>query len=159
MDLIYAPVNLTQDIKTCIKFRKDTWNVSYGSVANFSKEETINWFNHLKAESPNGFLHVWYNEKIIGQLEFKFIGENTSEVKMGYVYLFYLSPEYRGTGLGQKIHDYTLELLANNDCGGAMLRYIPGNATAEKFYIKNGWSKSGNINPKRGQLMNKYFNE
>jgi GNAT superfamily N-acetyltransferase len=159
MDLIYTPVNLIQDIETCIKFRKDTWNVSYGSEDNFSEEETINWFNHLKSENPNSFLHVWCNEKIIGQLEFKLTGENTSEIKMGYVYLFYLSPEYRYMGLGQKIHDYALGVLANSDCGGAMLRYIPGNTRAEKFYIKNGWSKSGSVNTKRGQLMIKHFGE
>ena len=89
MNLIYAPVNLTQDIETCIKFRKDAWNVSYGSLANFSKKEMINWFNHLKAESPHGFLHVWHNEQIIGQLEFKFISENASEVKVGIIFPCY----------------------------------------------------------------------
>ena len=159
MDLNYTPVNLTQELDTCLKFRKSAWDVSFGSSDDFSEEDTINWFNKLAVKSPSGFFLVRYKEEIIGQVELKFSGGSPNEPNIGYVYLFYLIPEYRGSGVGQRIHDYTLDLLVKNGCQGAMLRYIPGNARAEKFYLRNGWFKSGDVDLKRGQLMHKKFSD
>ena len=73
------------------------------------------------------------------------MGETSNGMTMGYVNLFYLSPKYRGYGLGRKIYDYTLGLLAQSGYKGATFRYVPGNTQAEEFYIKNGWYKSGAV--------------
>ena len=112
--------------------------MSHGSEENFSEEETIKWFHRISTNNPDSFLHIWKDKQIIGQLEFKPRIETSDGKTAGYINLFYLIPEFRCSGLGQKIHDYVLEQLSKDGCQGAMLRYIPGNTRAERFYIRNG---------------------
>ncbi|MGF1770299.1 GNAT family N-acetyltransferase [Enterovibrio makurazakiensis] len=157
MDVVFTPVDLESSVSTCIAFRKDAWIISHGTEEGFSKEEAVRWFRSIKEESPFGFLHIWYEGIVVGQLEFMSNIKTSDNQKAGYVNLFYLTPEYRGIGLGQIIHDYVINELIKAKCIGAMLRYIPGNARAENFYLKNGWYKSGDAEPKRGQLMRKDF--
>ena len=157
MDLTFLPVNIKNDLDTCIRFRKDAWVVSFGSEQGFSEEEAVQWFHSLSEKNPDGFLHVWHDQEIIGQLEFRSNIVTSDGQKAGYANLFYLAPDYRGKGLGQVIHDYVIERFKNDQCVGAMLRYIPGNDRAENFYTLNGWYLSGKPELKRGQLMRKDF--
>ncbi|WP_394208806.1 GNAT family N-acetyltransferase [Enterovibrio calviensis] len=159
MDIVFIPVNLERDLSTCVTFRRDAWIVSHGSDKGFSEDDAIRWFYSLSEESPDGFFHIWHEKKIIGQLEFKSGIETSDNQKAGYVNLFYLAPAYRGKGLGQVIHSYVVDKLIEDQCVGAMLRYIPGNFQAERFYLKNGWYKSADADQNRGQPMRKDFNE
>ncbi|WP_434341602.1 GNAT family N-acetyltransferase [Motilimonas cestriensis] len=65
--------------------------------------------------------------------------------------MFYLTPEWRGLGIGQKIHDFVMAELAKQGCVQAQLRYIPGNTLAELFYARNHWKNCGEPG-ERGQL-------
>ncbi|WP_161787420.1 GNAT family N-acetyltransferase [Endozoicomonas numazuensis] len=138
-----------------MQFRKDAWQVSHGHLEGFSASETREWFQFLAEKAPEGFLMVLYQGEIIGQLEFRSRLQADSGKIEGYINLFYLVPHWRGKGMGQKLHDYTLSQLANNSCTQAFLRYIPGNHRAEAFYLKNGWAKEGEPTEQRGQLMKK----
>ncbi|OEE58591.1 GNAT family N-acetyltransferase [Enterovibrio norvegicus FF-454] len=152
MDAHFRPVDLDNDLDKCITFRRDTWLVSYGTTDGFCANDAIKWFHHLSQNNPSGFIHIWFNGSIVGQLEFKSDIDSDDEKRAGYVNLFYLKQEYRGSGLGQIAHDYVVEKLFKNRCHKAMLRVIPGNLRAEAFYVKNGWYREGDAS-ERGQLM------
>ena len=71
MPIQYIPVNLAEDLAICLQFRKDAWLASYGTMVGFSEEETTQWFHDISGSDSHYFLHVWYQQHIIGQLEFK----------------------------------------------------------------------------------------
>ena len=49
---------------------------------------------------PDGYVHLWYRDKIIGQVEMQIL----EEPRIGYVNLFYLIAEMRGTGAATTLH-------------------------------------------------------
>jgi GNAT superfamily N-acetyltransferase len=153
MDLSYRSVNLAEDLERCLAFRRDAWQVSFGSMNGYCDDDTQSWFEHLAEEYPNQFLHVFSQQNCIGQLEFRFGLTSKDGRAMGYINLFYLTPDMRGSGAGQAMHDEVMCRLRQAGCEIAMLRVIPGNGRAERFYHKNGWSARGEVDAKRGQLM------
>ncbi len=150
--LRFVQVDLDAHLATCLRFRKDAYVVSFGHDKGYCEAETTKWFEHLSKHNPNGFLHVMMDNEIIGQLEFKAGLEQEGGGTSGYVNLFYLTPEWRGTGVGQQLHDFVIDELTKQGCTQAHLRYIPGNMIAERFYAKNDWTKSGEPS-ERGQLL------
>ncbi|MGI9278040.1 MAG: GNAT family N-acetyltransferase [Endozoicomonas sp.] len=153
MSFSVQPVNLKKDLKRCIRFRRDAWQISHGNLEDFCEAETKDWFQFLAEKYPEGFLMILHQDEIIGQLEFRSRIHDSTGEREGYINLFYLVPQWRGKGMGQKIHDYTLKIFSDTGCTRAFLRYIPGNDRAEAFYMKNGWIKEGKSEGKRGQLM------
>lgn len=147
------PVDLENNLATCISFRKDAYFCSYGSYEGFSENKTIAWFKHLSNKNSLGFLHIWLKDKIVGQLEFQSGIETEDGKRSGYINLFYLRLAMRGSGLGKIAHEFVIEKLAQDGCQKAMLYVIPGNKRAEAFYLKNGWYKSQETESNRGQLM------
>lgn len=153
----FKNIDLSQMLDTCIQFRKDAHFVSHGNLNTFSVKETTDWFKKLEMETPDSFLHVYMNNSIIGQLEFKTGLESADGSKEGYGNLFYIIPEFRGKGYGQIIHDYVINRMKVDCCEFAYLRYIPSNKVAENFYLKNHWYPVGESDEKRGQLMRNDF--
>ncbi|WP_062267825.1 GNAT family N-acetyltransferase [Endozoicomonas arenosclerae] len=149
------PVDLKRDLKLCLQFRRDAWQVSYGSLESFREDETTDWFEFLAEKYPESFLHVLQDHEVIGQLEFRSRPDDDTGEHEGYINLLYLIPEWRGKGMGQATHDFILKVLSDNGCTRVFLRYVPGNDRAEAFYLKNGWIKEGKPTEKRGQLMKK----
>lgn len=145
-------VDLSRSMETCVSFRKDAHYISYGSFDGFNASETKAWFETLSQDSSDGFLHVFVEERVVGQLEFKSNILCEDGILRGYICLFYLVPEYRRKGLGTKLHEFVLSKFKQDGCAEANLRYVPGNAVAELFYLKHGWVPEGEAG-ERGQLM------
>ncbi len=155
MELV--PVDLNTNLELCIQFRRDTHILSYGTDETFDRDQCIDWFNQQKQSNANGFLHVICDGAIVGQLEFKSALDDAEKGLLGYINLIYLIPEYRGKGYGIKLQNYIFTQFKEDKCTSAYLRYLPDNRSAGIFYLKNGWSKSGEPNT-RGQLMVHYLN-
>lgn len=153
MKLEFRPVNLEKHLQQSIKFRQDTWLVSYGNLDGYSEKDTINWFEKLAVSNPSGFLHIWLDDALIGQLEFNCQLLDDKQKPFVYINLFYLIDAYRGKNAANLIHEYVMQQAATNQCEYALLRYIPGNIRAKKFYLKHAWNKVGEVDPMRGQLM------
>lgn len=83
------------------------------------------------------YIHVWLDNQIAGQLEFRSL---SPEPNTGYVHLIYLKPEYRGLGIAKQLQDYIKTNLLNAGCDYAQLSVSRTNARAMKFYLRNGWS-------------------
>ena len=123
-----------------IQFRKDSFNVSFGSDDDFgSEEDYLDWFKQQLEKYPEGFVLAVENQQPIGQLELtlkEFDGK-----QIGYVNLYYLISEKRGMGYGTLLHNYALNFFKNNGVNEYHLRVSPTNHNAISFYIKNGMKK------------------
>ena len=151
-NLEYLPINFSQNKDICLSFRRDAHRVSFGCLDNYDPANTLQWYQKLLTIYPEGFVHVWLDQQIIGQLEFNAKLTAPNGQAGGYVYFIYLIPEYRGCGFGKQLLNYATQHLASKGCKQAALRYIEGNYRAENLYLKNGWIKQGPLKDS-AQLM------
>ncbi|MBD2168314.1 GNAT family N-acetyltransferase [Calothrix membranacea FACHB-236] len=91
-------------------------------------------------EIPNSCVHVWKQEQIIGQIEMMRCRNDSS---VGYVNLFYLTPEFRGLGFGQQLDEHAADFFQRLGCHSARLNVSPTNRVAMRFYLKHGWVDLG----------------
>jgi ribosomal protein S18 acetylase RimI-like enzyme len=91
-------------------------------------------------EIPNSCVHVWKEDQIIGQIEMMLWKRDSS---VGYVNLFYLTPEFRGHGFGQQLDRHATHFFKHLGCQSAHLNVSPTNQVAMRFYLKHGWVDLG----------------
>ncbi|MEC5424722.1 GNAT family N-acetyltransferase [Virgibacillus sp. C22-A2] len=137
----FEGINFEKHQNEVVKFRKDSFRVSFGNTSNFEKEEYLSWLKEKTNDFPEGFILVKEGGEYIGQLELsirEYEGRN-----IGYVHLYYLIPEIRGKGKGAKLHNYARDFFKKNKVGEYHLRVSPNNTSAISFYQKNGMEEIG----------------
>jgi len=150
MSLSFLPIDLSQDFPICLKFRRDAYFCSFGTLLGFEGmvgEQGA--YYRQKILSRQGmdewaYIHVLLKGEIIGQLELKGYSELNH---FGYIHLIYLRPELRGRGFADQIHSYCVSRLKKMNCRGALLSVGEKNLRALSFYRKHGWQDYG-VNPK-----------
>lgn len=65
------------------------------------------------------------------------------EPRRGYVNLFYLVEEMRGTGISEELQGYAMDFMCRHEVQIAQLSVSPTNARALAFYHKHGWRDLG----------------
>ncbi len=99
--LSFKTIDLARDQSIALKFREDSFVVSFGNADQFYEYDGqghVRYLEWLKAkiEKDARFaVHVWQGDQIIGQLE---LGKPRNDPTVGYVNLYYLIPEKRGVG-------------------------------------------------------------
>lgn len=145
-DLEFNPIDLEQHSDLCVQLRADSFVCSFGSAGRFYEqngrgaERYLQWLRQRMAEIPNSCVHVWQGEQIIGQVEMMRWKRDAS---VGYVNLFYLMPEFRGQGLGQRLDEYAARFFKQLGCQSARLSVSPTNSPAIRFYLSHGWVDLG----------------
>lgn len=124
-----------------VKFRKDSFKVSFGDNSNFNEEEYLNWLKGKINDFSKGFVLVEEGGEYIGQLELSI--REYEDRNIGYVHLYYLIPEIRGKGKGTELHNYGEKFFKNNKVSEYHLRVSPNNIAAIKFYKKIGMEEVG----------------
>ena len=98
-------IDLSQHFDVCFQARKDAYLCSFHSLEGF--DTFIEGYRDKllrRLEEPHWFLqHLWLNDRIVGQIEFR---SRTSEPEAGCLHLMYLTPDYRGMGLATQLQDY-----------------------------------------------------
>jgi GNAT superfamily N-acetyltransferase len=141
--LQFATIDLARHKDLCIEFRRDSYIVSFGDDRIFNEENGadgsgyIEWLSERIARFPEGHVHVWRGEDIIGQLEI------IVSPSSGYVNLFYLVAKERGLGHGRTLHEYTVGLFQRHRVRVAGLSVSPTNGRALRYYARNGWRDLG----------------
>ncbi len=145
-NLQFKPVQLDKDKDACIRFREDSFVVSFGNANKFHEEDGlgaeryIDWLKSKISKDPNSVVHLFENDKIIGQVEVGFFSKDPS---IGYVNLYYLIPSKRGAGLSSVLDEYTTNFCAKLGCHKMRLSVSPTNIPALKYYQKMGWMDLG----------------
>ncbi|WP_409289601.1 GNAT family N-acetyltransferase [Peribacillus sp. SCS-37] len=139
----FIPINIEKHRNYVIPFRKDSFIVSFGSDKDFGEEqEYLDWLQQQSDKFPGGFVLAVEKEAPIGQLELT-IKEYEGK-QIGYVNLYYLTPEKRGMGLGYCLHNYAMTFFKNKNISEYHLRVSPTNKQAVAFYKKNGMKQMKN---------------
>jgi GNAT superfamily N-acetyltransferase len=66
---------------------------------------------------------------------------------VGELRRMFFVPEALGRGLGPVLHGAVFAELARWGCSEAMLTYVRGNHRAKSFYLKSGWTETGEVRP------------
>ncbi|MED4920907.1 GNAT family N-acetyltransferase [Weizmannia sp. CD-2023] len=137
----FIPIQVRQHLQYILPFRRDSFIVSFGTDANFNAREYLEWLEMQQVRFPEGFMLAIENGVPIGQLE---VTRKDFEGKpIGYVNLYYLIPEKRGSGLGAELHAYAMSVFKKHQLEEYHLRVSPTNKQAISFYEKMGmkWLK------------------
>lgn len=145
LDLHFKPIDLQQHADLCLKFIEDTHLCSFGSMEGFEAEgeqgpqRFIDRIAAKLSADPESCLHVWKGDTVVGQLNFgTFVGPS-----IGYISHFYVTPEWRGTGVASKMESYAGRHLRRRGFRSARLSVTATNVRAIRFYQKHGWRDLG----------------
>jgi ribosomal protein S18 acetylase RimI-like enzyme len=142
--LVFKPIDLNLHAPVCVAFRRDSFICSFG-VDGFFKEagpDGIHYIERLRirtAKFRDGYVHAWHGDRIVGQMEMQIL----DEPRRGYINLFYLIEEMRGTGLSSELQDYAMGFMRRHGVQTAQLSVSPTNTRALAFYHKHGWRNLG----------------
>ncbi|GGY54498.1 N-acetyltransferase [Bacterioplanes sanyensis] len=149
MDVEFRPINLAKNYDFCFAARKDAYYSSFETYAGF--DDFVNGYRERiearQAQTDWFYIHVWQNDKLIGQLEFRSF---STEPDTGYVHLFYLVPEVRGSCASRRLQAYVEAELIRAGCRRAVLSVSRTNVRALRFYQRHGWEYY-RANPKHEQ--------
>lgn len=138
----FRTIDIEKDKDMIIKFRKDSYVVSFGSDEGFGDE--IAYINRIKErvdKFPNGQVIIEKDNLPIGQMELQ-IREFAGK-EIGYVNLFYLIQDYRGKGHGKDLIRYAEAFFRKSNVSEYHLRVSPDNQRAIRLYSKSGMEKVG----------------
>lgn len=145
LNLKFKPIDLRQHASLCLKFIADTHLCSFGTMAGFDEEEGKGPERFIEriavklSQDPESCLHVWKGNTIVGQLNFgTFV-----DPSIGYISHFYVTPEWRGTGVAAEMEDYASRHFRRRGFRSARLSVIASNTRAMRFYQKQGWRDLG----------------
>jgi RimJ/RimL family protein N-acetyltransferase len=139
------PIDLERHAQTCIDFRRDSYLASFGTHEGCDAEMGADGLFYLEklrkrmAQVPEGNAHVWHGDRIIGQTEMRL----EEQPGVGYVNLFYLLPEWRGRGLGWRLHRHAVDVFTRLGMKSMRLSVSRSNEPAIAFYRRLGWRRVG----------------
>tara|TARA_Y100001956_G_scaffold44900_1_gene43683 strand:+ start:4857 stop:5360 length:504 start_codon:yes stop_codon:yes gene_type:complete len=145
----FRPIEIEQHFDACIAARRDAYFCSFNTYRGF--DNFIDGYYERMSERQNQvewfYVHVWIDNQIAGQLEFRSL---YSEPNTGYVHLIYLKPAFRGLGIAKVLQDHIKTTLVNAGCEYALLSVSRTNTPAMHFYLRNGWEFE-KANPKHAE--------
>ncbi|WP_349727551.1 GNAT family N-acetyltransferase [Peribacillus frigoritolerans] len=147
MKLIFRTIDTDKDKEIIIKFRKDSYVVSFGSEDGFGDENT--YLQRMKErirKFPDGQVIIEKDQEPIGQMELKI--REYEGMEIGYVNLFYLIPDYRSKGLGKELVRYAENFFRQFNVSEYHLRVSPDNGRAIRLYTNSGMKKISEENEK-----------
>jgi ribosomal protein S18 acetylase RimI-like enzyme len=139
----FLPIDLDRHFQRCVEFLCDAFVCSYGNSDAFDAIGGAQGYRagleHMLATFPEGAVHVWRGDRIVGQLE---MGIQPAS-GLGVVNLFYLASEERGRGLGAELHSHAIEVFRRHRVQTVRLSVSPTNVRALRYYAKHGWQDLG----------------
>ncbi|MGG0788675.1 GNAT family N-acetyltransferase [Peribacillus simplex] len=145
--MIFRTIDTDKDKDIIIKFRKDSYVVSFGSEDGFGDEKTyLQRMKERVRKFPDGQVIIEKDQEPIGQMELQIREYEGTEI--GYVNLFYLIPDYRSKGLGKELVHYAENFFRQFNVSEYHLRVSPENGRAIRLYTKSGMMKIREENEK-----------
>lgn len=135
--LSFRSIDLKRDSETIVKFRRDSYVVSFGDDRLFGEDgEYLARISARLLKFPGGLVIVEKDGQPVGQIEMQIREEDK---KFGYVNLFYLIPAYRGNGYGAELIAYAEQYFRENGINEYQLRVSESNKRGIAFYEKHGF--------------------
>jgi GNAT superfamily N-acetyltransferase len=139
----FRPIDLSAHFRVCVEFICDTFVCSYGSAEGFhqmgGEPAYRGGLKNLLEVFPEGCVHVWRDERIVGQIEMSL----RPDLGLVFLNLLYLVPSERGSGIGSDVHAYMVRTCADRGYARMQLSVSPTNHQAVRYYAKHGWRDLG----------------
>lgn len=151
--LTYRTIDPDKDADLCAANHYDACVASFGQDCKYEgRESYLNWLRRSVEVYPEGFVLAFRRDRLVGQLELQVpYGLST-----GYVNLFYVSPDVRGRGYGQLLHQYAELYFRSWEAKTIELDVSPQNIRAIRFYRRLGYTfseqESGQYLQKKARL-------
>ncbi|MFP7443066.1 GNAT family N-acetyltransferase [Bacillus sp. MMSF_3328] len=137
--LSFRSIDLSRDAETIIKFRRDSYVISFGDDYLFGDNKSyLKKIETRLVKFPGGIVLVENGDKPVGQIEMQI--KDIDNKQIGYVNLFYLIPAYRGLGYGSQLIEYAEHFFQENNINEYQLRVSAANKRAIRFYKKQGFN-------------------
>lgn len=144
-DYRIAPIDLA-DTDTCVRLRREMYVASFGTEEGLAEEMgagNVFYIRQLRdklAQLPEGNVHLWRDGRVVGQLEMRLLDD---EDDVAYLSLIHVVAEYRGHGLGKRLHQHALQVSRARGKRVLRLSVSRHNAAALRFYKRLGWAVVG----------------
>jgi RimJ/RimL family protein N-acetyltransferase len=139
-------IDFARSAELCAAFHREMYAASFGTSAGLDEEMGADNAVYLRelaariAQVPEGNIHLWRGERIVGQAEMRLLDE---EPAIGYVSLFYIAADCRGEGLGRVLHEHAVDVFRRRGMRAMRLTVSISNARAMGFYKRLGWTAIG----------------
>lgn len=137
MSITFKKIDMTKDFETFLNIRllaHQELNYMPNLDAAYMRQFTE---RTLDAFGDQAFWHLYNEDILIGQLEIGVKRDN------GYVFLFYIYPEYRGVGYFKIMHQKMLEIMNSKNFTEVRLATPPTTTHAINIYQHYGWQNYG----------------
>jgi len=137
---LFRNIDLPRDSETIIKFRRDSYIISFGDERLFG--DNLSYLKKITErllKFPGGLVIVEADGEPVGQVELQI--KQVENKDIGYVNLFYLIPEFRGKGYGLHLIKYAEDFFSQYNMKEYQLRVSPTNKSAVRFYKKHGFDQ------------------
>ena len=120
-----------------IAYESEKFNINTVNKYWYLQEPGNKYFENLQEKN---FIWVATCEKrIVGYISGKINVSDAYNFPIGNLINIYISPEYRGKGIGTKLIDLFKEYCKENRCNNITVTFYEKNVSAEKFYSKHGF--------------------
>ncbi len=129
----------------CIRMRREMYVASFGTADGLEEEMGaanvfyIRQLHDKLAQLPEGNVHLWRDGRVVGQLEMRLLDDDD----VAYLSLIHVVPEYRGHGLGKRLHQHAMQVSRARGKRLMRLSVSQQNAAAMRFYKRLGWVVTG----------------
>ena len=154
----FRTIDLENYRELACQFRRDSYAVSFGDSDAFDGPDGVGateysaWLEGRIESFPAGQVHAWVGNEVVGQIEaIPRTRAGEEDAPFGYINLYYLSPKWRGQGLGRQLENYANNLFRGMGIGRLILSVSPTNKPAWNFYLREGWKDCG-PNPKSPEV-------
>ncbi len=148
-DLHFAP--LGSDLEQYIRYRKDAWELIYGSLEGFSGSGFWLDAQNTMGPDPNALAVAYHKTTPVGLIQLS--PHRDSHKGVGYIPFIYLRPQFRHQGLGIQLIGHAVSFYRNLDRKKLQLSVAPTNVHAIAFYEKFGFTAVGKNKGRFGKLI------
>jgi GNAT superfamily N-acetyltransferase len=139
-------MDLDAESPVCVAYMRDLLKLNFGSDEPFLRDYGpdgsgyIQWLRPRRIADPRSAVFACADSLPVGMVV---TGRWRVDPSIGYVNQYYLTPRWRGRGLGRQLDDYAMYVLWTQGCRQARLTAASTNTAAVNFYTKLGWLDAG----------------
>ena len=134
--LAYRTIDPDADADFAVEAYRDACRASYGTDDSFpGRRRHLAWLRSRVEEFPDGHVLALLDGRPVGQMELQVPYGLTT----GYVNLYYVVPELRGSGLARRMHGYAERYFRSWEADTIELHVAALNERAMGFYRALGY--------------------
>jgi ribosomal protein S18 acetylase RimI-like enzyme len=134
--LTYRRIDPAADAALAARHHFEACVASFGDESRYEgREKYLAWLKRQVEQYPDGCVLAFEKDRCVGQMEMQV----PYGLAVGYVNLFYVTPEFRGRGYGTLLHQYADRYFRSWEARRIELHVSPTNERAVGFYRKMGY--------------------